>query len=168
MNLATRGLGEPVFPTSHRKWSLVTWERSLSVFPSTKVDVGQAFSSQKAVLVSYRGTFLQTLLRVTKCFFFFRASCLTEEITLLIQSCQNEQEIHILKPRGESPLFCFLKTSVARVFGCLAVGNRCHGELPGLVTLPMNSAYERANWGTHSNLTAGWRRGKGATFFFIF
>lgn len=52
-------------------------------------------------------------------------------------------------------------------FGCVWQLAIINGLLPALITQPTNSMYDRANWGRHSNLTAGWREGKEATIFFL-
>lgn len=49
---------------------------------------------------------------------------------------------------------------------CLAIGSHTNGLLPALIAQPTNSTYDRANQGSHSNLTAGWEQGKEAAFFF--
>lgn len=46
----------------------------------------------------------------------------------------------------------------------LAITN---GFLPALITQPTNSKYDSVNRGRRSNLTAGWREGKEATFSFL-
>ena len=81
-------------------------------------------------------------------------------------SKKKKKKINVLKPRGKSFVILAFLGICGKVFWGvvwqLAITN---GFLPALITQPTNSVYDSINWGRLSNLTAGWREGKEATFF---